>query len=52
VYFIGLAAASVTILVHGMLDVPFFKNDLAFLSLALIGTQAALMRQGLPRRQA
>jgi O-antigen ligase len=45
VYFIGLAAASVTILVHGMLDVPFFKNDLAFLTLALVGIQAALMRQ-------
>jgi O-antigen ligase len=45
VYFIGLAAASVTILVHGMLDVPFFKNDLAFLTLALVGIQAALIRQ-------
>jgi O-antigen ligase len=45
VYFIGLAAASVTILVHGMLDVPFFKNDLAFLTLALVGMQAALIRQ-------
>jgi O-antigen ligase len=45
VYFIGLAAASVTILVHGMLDVPFFKNDLAFLTLALVAMQAALIRQ-------
>lgn len=45
VYFIALAAASVTILVHGMLDVPFFKNDLAFLTLALVGIQAALIRQ-------
>jgi O-antigen ligase len=45
VYFIGLTGASVTILVHGMLDVPFFKNDLAFLTLALVGMQAALIRQ-------
>jgi O-antigen ligase len=45
VYLIALAAASVTILVHGMLDVPFFKNDLAFLTLAMVGMQAALMRQ-------
>jgi O-antigen ligase len=45
VYFIGLAAASVTILVHGMLDVPFFKNDLAFLTMAMVGMQAALIRQ-------
>ena len=45
VYFIGLGAASVTILVHGMLDVPFFKNDLAFLTLAMVGMQAALIRQ-------
>jgi len=52
VYFIGLAAASVTILVHGVLDVPFFKNDLAFLTLALVGIQAALIRQeGLLRQQ-
>jgi hypothetical protein len=28
-----------------MLDVPFFKNDLAFLTLALVGIQAALIRQ-------
>jgi O-antigen ligase len=52
VYLIGLAAASVTILVHGMLDVPFFKNDLAFLTLALVGIQAALIRQqGLLRQE-
>ncbi len=45
VYFIGLAAAGVTIVVHGMLDVPYFKNDLSFLTLALVGIQAALIRQ-------
>jgi O-antigen ligase len=45
VYFIGLCAASVTMLVHGLLDVPFFKNDLAFLTLAMVGMQAALIRQ-------
>lgn len=43
-YYLGLAAASVTILVHGLLDVPFFKNDLAFLTLALVGMQVAAMR--------
>jgi O-antigen ligase len=45
VYYLGLAAASVTILVHGLIDVPFFKNDLAILTLALLGIQAAALRQ-------
>ncbi|HEV3231871.1 MAG TPA: O-antigen ligase family protein [Candidatus Dormibacteraeota bacterium] len=44
-YYLGLAAASVTILVHGLLDVPFFKNDLAFLTFALVGMQVAAMRR-------
>jgi putative inorganic carbon (HCO3(-)) transporter len=44
-YHLGLAAAGITILVHGLLDVPFFKNDLAWLTFALLGMQAAAMRQ-------
>jgi O-antigen ligase len=44
-YYIALAAAGVTIFVHGMLDVPFFKNDLAFLTLAIVGMQVAAWRQ-------
>jgi O-antigen ligase len=51
VYLLGLAAAGITIFVHGMLDVPFFKNDLAFLTLALVGIQAALIRQQGSSRQ-
>ncbi|MHB8507642.1 MAG: O-antigen ligase family protein [Candidatus Dormibacteria bacterium] len=43
-YYLGLAAASVTILVHGMLDVPFFKNDLAFMTMAFVGLQVAASR--------
>ncbi|MEY4744346.1 MAG: hypothetical protein RL272_291 [Candidatus Parcubacteria bacterium] len=31
------AASMVTILVHGLVDVPYFKNDLAFLFWAVIG---------------
>jgi O-antigen ligase len=45
VYHLGIAAAGITILVHGMLDVPFFKNDLAFLTMSLIGVQVAALRQ-------
>ena len=45
VYYLGLAAASITILVHGMLDVPFFKNDLSFLFMAILGMQAAALAQ-------
>jgi putative inorganic carbon (HCO3(-)) transporter len=44
-YYLGVAAASITILVHGLIDVPFFKNDLAFLTLSLVGLQVAAMRQ-------
>jgi O-antigen ligase len=44
-YYLGVAAAGITILVHGLIDVPFFKNDLAFLTMALIGVQVAALRQ-------
>lgn len=44
-YYLGLAAASITILVHGLFDVPFFKDDLAFLTVALLGVQVAALRQ-------
>ena len=47
VYHLGIAAAGIVILVHGMLDVPFFKNDLAWLTMALIGIQVAALRQDL-----
>ena len=50
---LALAAASVELVVHGMLDVPFFKNDLSFLMFALVGVQVAALRldptTGLPR---
>ncbi|HEY8740770.1 MAG TPA: O-antigen ligase family protein [Candidatus Dormibacteraeota bacterium] len=44
VYHAAFAAAAVTIVVHGMLDVPFFKNDLAWMTLALLGMHAAALR--------
>lgn len=34
---IGVTCALVTILVHGLLDVPYFKNDLALLFWVIIG---------------
>jgi O-antigen ligase len=45
VYHAAFAAAMVVTLVHGQLDVPFFKNDLAWLTLALLGMHAAALRQ-------
>jgi putative inorganic carbon (hco3(-)) transporter len=44
-YHAAFAAAAVTILVHGMLDVPYFKNDLAWVTMALLGMHAAALRQ-------
>jgi O-antigen ligase len=44
-YFLAVAAGSIAILVHGLIDVPFFKNDLAFLTLSLVGIQVAALRQ-------
>jgi len=34
---LGIAAAMITILVHGLIDVPYFKNDLAILFWIIIG---------------
>ncbi|MFY9614330.1 MAG: O-antigen ligase family protein [Candidatus Dormiibacterota bacterium] len=44
-YYLAVAAASITFLVHGLLDVPFFKNDLALLTLSVIAIQVAALRQ-------
>lgn len=38
----ALAAAMVTVVVHGLVDVPYFKNDLAFLFWALVGLLEAM----------
>ena len=43
-YHVAFAAAALTILVHGQLDVPYFKNDLAWMTLALLGMHAAALR--------
>ncbi|MFN2465398.1 MAG: O-antigen ligase family protein [Candidatus Dormibacteria bacterium] len=44
-YHAAFAAAGVVILVHGLIDNPFFKNDLAWLTMALLGLSAAALRQ-------
>ena len=44
-YYIALTAAAIVIITHGLIDVPFFKNDLAFLTMAIVGMQVAAMRQ-------
>jgi hypothetical protein len=53
---IGLICAMVVILVHGVVDAPYFKNDLAamfWLLLAMMGLiQTAPLIKGLPVRQA
>ncbi|HTM68516.1 MAG TPA: O-antigen ligase family protein [Candidatus Binatia bacterium] len=38
------AAAMVTMLVHGLVDVPYFKNDLAFLFWAVVGMVESVRR--------
>ena len=43
-YHVAFAVAWVTILVHGQLDVPILKNDLAWLTMALLGMHAAALR--------
>ena len=42
-YHVAFAAAWVTILVHGQLDVPILKNDLAWMTMALLGMHAAAL---------
>lgn len=46
---IGLSAAMVVLLVHGLLDTPYFKNDLALQFWVLIGL-AVVMRRALPSK--
>ncbi|GAC1331574.1 MAG: hypothetical protein NVSMB17_09760 [Candidatus Dormibacteria bacterium] len=43
-YHVAFASAAVVILVHGQFDVPYFKNDLSWMTLALLGMHAAALR--------
>jgi O-antigen ligase len=40
----ALMAAMAALLVHGLVDVPYFKNDLAFLFWIIVGLAEALRR--------
>ncbi|MFN2463709.1 MAG: O-antigen ligase family protein [Candidatus Dormibacteria bacterium] len=51
-YHAAFAAAGVVILVHGMIDNPFFKNDLSWMTFALLGMHAAALRQDRARAEA
>jgi len=42
---VALIAAMMTLLMHGMVDVPYFKNDLAMLFFVLIGLAESMRRQ-------
>ena len=42
---IGLAGALLAVIVHGLIDVPYFKNDLAMEWWALVGLAVALSAQ-------
>ncbi len=42
---IGLLGALAAIFVHGLVDVPYFKNDLALAFWALVGLQLAVLRR-------
>ncbi len=39
-FFLGLQASMITIIIHGLVDVPYFKNDLAILFWTIIGLSA------------
>ena len=41
---LGVCLALVTIVVHGLVDVPFFKNDLSLQYFALLGLQWSARR--------
>jgi len=41
----ALIAAMLTLLIHGLVDVPYFKNDLAMLFFVLIGLAESIRRQ-------
>lgn len=43
-YIVGLMAAMVAILIHGFLDTPYFKNDLAIQFWIFIGLMVALQK--------
>ncbi len=42
---VGLMAAMIALLVHGLLDTPYFKNDLAIIFWVLIGLAVILKKQ-------
>ena len=44
---VGLVAAMIVLLIHGLVDVPYFKNDLAILFFVLIGLAESLRREQL-----
>lgn len=47
---IGLISAMIVIIVHGLVDVPYFKNDLAvmfWLFLAMMGTINLELKQAI-----
>lgn len=44
---IGLVAAGVVILIHGLVDVPYFKNDLAMLTWILLAMVESLRQERL-----
>ncbi|MCD4705518.1 O-antigen ligase family protein, partial [bacterium] len=37
ILFIGIASAMITIIIHGLIDAPYFKNDLALLFWIILG---------------
>ncbi|MFC1663147.1 O-antigen ligase family protein [Patescibacteria group bacterium] len=41
---LGLAAAMIALLIHGLVDVPYFKNDLAILFWLIVGLSIILKR--------
>jgi hypothetical protein len=40
-FFLGVFLAMVAVIVHGLVDVPYFKNDLSLEFWALVGIAAA-----------
>lgn len=37
IFYIGIAAAIITIIIHGLIDAPYFKNDLSLLFWIILG---------------
>lgn len=46
----SLIAAMVAVLVHGLVDVPYFKNDLAILFWMMIGLTATMVSEPMPKK--